>query len=399
MSESSEISPTPRSFVRRVVVGSVRLVLLILVPAVGAVLGLELYVASGRTVTTENAYVKADKVAVSADLTGRVVDVNVSTHSHVSQGDILFSLDPRPFEIAYARAEAELGVVENDIRGYQAIYEMESARLSMANQDLAFYEREYERQQKLSKGGLVSKAKIDQSLHDMQMSRERIGGITQAINSALTRMGGEPEMDVTAHPEYLRAVAARDDALLNLDRTVVRAPVSGFVSSVELQPGEYVEDGKPVFSIVSDLEVWVIANLKETELTHIVVGQAVSLQADAYPDRRFGAIVDSIAPATGAEFSLLPPQNASGNWVKVVQRVPVRISLFDETAKNALRVGMSVHVSINTGQERRLPEILGKAMAFVRANQDRVPFLKEGMEAMQNQQHTATAADNAPTTN
>ncbi len=380
-SDASELAPR-RSRVRRLLVGSVRLVLLGVVPLIGAVVGLELYVSSGRIVATENAYVKAHKVAISADLTGRVVEVNVVTHSHVNQGNVLFSLDPRPFEIEYARAEAELGVVENDIQGYVAVYEMETAKLGMANQDLAFYAREYERQKKLSKGGLVSKAKIDRAEHDLQMARERIGGISQAINSALTRIGGDPELSVTSHPAYLRAVAARDEALLNLDRTVVRAPVSGIVNSVELQPGEYVEDGKPVFSIVSDERVWVTANLKETELTHVKVGQAVSVTADAHPDLRFSAIIESIAPATGAEFSLLPPQNASGNWVKVVQRVPVRVALFDDRARDALRVGMSVQVDIDTGQERRLPKFLGQAMAFIRANQDRVPFLKEGMQAV-----------------
>jgi membrane fusion protein, multidrug efflux system len=351
----------------RMVRATVRFVLLVAVPLTVAIVGLEMYVASGKIVNTENAYVKSEKIAISADVSGRVSELGVRAHAKVNKGQLLFVLEQRPFEIELAKAEAQLGVVENDIRGYQAAYRMEVAALQMADDDLGFYQREYDRQKKLSSGGIVSKASHDQSQHNLQQARQRISHIQEQIGNAQARLGGDPGLPVQSHPRYLQAIAERDAAMLQLEKTVVRAPVSGVLGSIELQAGEHVEDGQPVFSIVADERIWIAANLKETQLTHVLEGQQVKITADTYPDRTFAAVVETIAPATGAEFSLLPPQNASGNWVKVVQRIPVYMTLLDPPADTPLRAGMSVTAEISTGREREMPAYLEQFMAFVQS--------------------------------
>ena len=354
-------------FVGRILRGSVRVVLLVVVPLIAGIVGIEMYVASGKVVNTENAYVKAEKVAISSDVEGRVQELSVKSHARVNKGDVLFRLDRRPFEIAVAKANAELGVVANEIRGYQSAYRMEVSEQGMANEDLAFFQREFERQRKLSRSGIVSKAKLDEAQHDLQQVRQRLSGIREQIGNALSRLGDDPDQAVEAHPRYLQALAERDSTQLRLDQTVTRAPDSGVLGTVELQAGEYVEDGQPVFSIVANSGVWVTANLKETQLTYVQLGQQVIITADTYPDRKFEALVDSIAPATGAEFSLLPPQNASGNWVKVVQRIPVTLVLKNAEDGKLLRAGMSVTAEISTGHERKLPEFVRTAMAMIQA--------------------------------
>ena len=359
-------------FIGNILRGSVRFVLLVVVPLIAGIVGIEMYVASGKVVNTENAYVKAEKVAISSDVEGRVQELSVKSHARVSKGDVLFRLDRRPFEIAVAKANAELGVVANEIRGYQSAYRMEVSERGMANEDLAFLQREFERQRKLSRSGIVSKAKLDEAQHDLQQVRQRLSGIREQIGNALSRLGGDPEQAVEVHPRYLQALAERDATQLRLDQTVIRAPDSGVLGTVELQAGEYVEDGQPVFSIVASSGVWITANLKETQLTHVQLGQQVTITADTYPDRKFEGLVDSIAPATGAEFSLLPPQNASGNWVKVVQRIPVTLVLKNAEDGKLLRAGMSVTAEISTGHERELPEFVRTAMAMIQAGKSQL---------------------------
>ena len=365
-------APAKPRITSRLLRGSIRLLLLVAVPLTVALVGLEMYVASGKTVSTENAYVKAEKIAISADVSGRVREVGVRSHAKVNKGQTLFVLEQLPFEIELAKAEAKLGVVENDIRGYQAAYRMEVAALKMADDDLRFYQRKYDRQKKLSSGGIVSKASHDQSQHNMQQARQRISHIKEQIGNAQARLGGDSTLPVESHPRYLQALAERDAAMLQLEKTVVRAPVSGVSGSIELQAGEYVEDGQPVFSVVADKRIWIAANLKETQLTHVVEGQQVTITADTYPDRKFTAVVETIAPATGAEFSLLPPQNASGNWVKVVQRIPVYMTLLEPPGATPLRAGMSVTAEISTGRERELPAYLDVVVAFVQSAKEHV---------------------------
>lgn len=344
-----------------------RLSLLILLPVALLVGGFIYYVENARYITTENAYVKAHTIAVSADITGRVVEVLVKENDLITAGQTLFRIDEEPFRIRVAQAEAEMQSVKNDIESFGAAYRQELAELNLARTDLAFYQGEYDRQRRLSERGTVSKSKHDEARHQVHTAERKMAAIKEDIAYALSRLGGDPNLSPEAHPRYLKATAQHDQALLDLARTVVRSPVDGVVGSVQLQAGEYVEEGEALFSVVANESKWITANLKETQLTHLHIGQPATLRADAYPQHVWAATVESISPATGAEFSLLPPQNASGNWVKVVQRVPVRLAISGNDDAPALRTGMSVRVQIDTERDPELPPVLAATFKWLSA--------------------------------
>lgn len=348
--------------------GKKRLALLLFGPLLLAGLGGWMYFAGGRFVSSENAYVKADKIAISSDLDGRVTELAVAENQQVEAGQLLFRIDPQPHQIALAKAEAELGMVEHDIASYRSAYRRELARLALAEDNLDFAEKEFRRQQNLRGKKIVSQAEFDQVRHRWRAARQALAAAEEDIRHALTSLGGDPDTPVEQHPRHRQAQAARAAALFDLERTVIRAPAAGVVSNLNLQVGEYVEAGEPLFAVVAAGadKLWVTANLKETQLAHVSPGQLVTLRADTFPGREWRAVVDSISPATGAEFALLPAQNASGNWVKVVQRVPVRIRFAEGTDAAPLRAGMSVEVSIDTGYRRPLAAPLAAALRWLR---------------------------------
>jgi membrane fusion protein (multidrug efflux system) len=323
------------------------------------------YGTGGRIVSTENAYVKADKIAVSADVSGRVVYVGVNENQKVAKGTVLFRIDSEPFSIAADRASAQLNAARQTIAALKAEYRQKIAEHKLAKGDIAYYQRSVDRQRKLHGKGFASQSKLDDAEQNVRAARDRVAAIAQDIGRVRARLGGRIDIDPNNHPTVREAMAARDEAALDLKRTTVYAPSDGIVTNFGLEVGEYIEEGKPVFSLVGAKVVWVRANYKETELTHVRVGQPATLRADTYPDRVIEAVVSSIAPATGAEFALLPPQNASGNWVKVVQRLPVRLEITDTDKIPNLRAGMSVIVEIDTGRQRDLPPIFGAAFAWM----------------------------------
>ena len=348
-----------------------RFLLLVVGPFLFLLAGSYFYAISGRYISTENAYIKANKIAISTDVDGRVAKVFVAENETVTAGQLLFELDQRPHGIALNRAEAELGIVANEIDAYRAAYRQELAQRKMAEGDVDFATKEYRRQQKLVERGIVSQSAHDEVRHQLRTAQKRLAAIDEDITQSLANLAGDPELATENHPRYLRALAERDQALLDLEHTVVTAPATGIVSNISLQQGEYVEAGEAIFSLLSSDTLWITANLKETELTHVEVGQQAMVSVDAYPDHVWQATVASISPATGAEFSLLPPQNASGNWVKVVQRIPVRLNIepADLASAPALRAGMSLQVTIDTRYERPLPNVLRTALAWIKENQ------------------------------
>jgi membrane fusion protein (multidrug efflux system) len=254
--------------------------------------------------------------------------------------------------------------------------------LKIARDDLDFSDKEFRRQQRLQRRGIVSDVQYDETLHRLEIARKKVTATEADIQHTLADLGGDAEIAVEEHPRYRRAVATRDQALLDLSRTTVRAPSNGVVGNIVLQVGEYVEEGKALFSLVSNEALWINVNLKETDLTHVRVGQQATVSADTYPDHTWVARVDSISPATGAEFSLLPPQNASGNWVKVVQRIPVRVVLDEEFPDPPLRSGMSVEVTIDTGYERPLPGVVRTALAWLNRTTEGLAADNDTMSAM-----------------
>jgi membrane fusion protein, multidrug efflux system len=325
-------------------------------PIAAALVGGYFYFAGGRFVSTDNAYVKADKIVVSADISGRVVEVFVEADQVVPRGTLLFRIDPEPLRIALARAEAQLAAAIQEVGAIRALYDQKVARLTLAEGDLAYQLQHHERQDALTRTGVVSRSGMDTAERALRNARDQITIATQEIAEVRARLGGDSARPADEQPSVREAHAVRDRAALDLSRTEVRAPVDGIVTNFDLQPGEYVTAGSTVFSIVGTENVWIQANYKETDLTHVKVGQRATVHIDMFPDGPRTAVVASISPATGAEFALLPPQNATGNWVKVVQRLPVRLRLEQSADAATLRAGMSVVVEIDTQHRRPLPK-------------------------------------------
>ncbi len=342
-----------------------RFFLLFVVPVAALLVGGHYWVKGTRYVSTENAYVKAHHLAVSADIDGRAATVRVKENDRVRRGDLLFELDPEQPRIDLAKAEAELAGVRNTLEALRAEYRTAQAEYAEAQQEIAYFKRVFDRQKALSQRGVASKARYDEAERDLTNARQTARTVRQKIEQALARLGGRADIPAEQHPLYREAVARRDQAALNLRRTKVYSPADGIVGKVTLQPGEYVEEGRAVIPVIQSNETWIEANLKETQLTYIVPGQTATVVIDAYPDHRWEAKITSISPTTGAELSILPPQNASGNWVKVVQRVPVRLELARFHEGLPLRAGMTVTVSIDTGRDRSLFRMIDSALANI----------------------------------
>lgn len=341
-----------------------RRLLLALGPLVVAAGAAYFYVTGGRYVSTDDAYVKAGTVQVAAEVDGRISAVEQADNTHVQAGTVLFRLDPAPFQIALARADANLANTRAAIESLKAQYRQKEDELALARATEAFQARQYQRQLDLSKRKMASEQALDTARHQFDMARQQIAVLQQEAAQILAGLGGDADIPIERHPQYLAAKAARDQAALDLAHTVVRAPIAGVVGHMP-QPGEYVKTGAPVVNLVSDSNVWVEANFKETELTHLRQGQQATVTVDAYPDRVWRGRVQSLSQATGSETSILPAQNATGNWVKVVQRVAVRIALDPSVDAPPLRAGMSTTVEVDTDYRRPLPGFARRALAWL----------------------------------
>jgi membrane fusion protein, multidrug efflux system len=332
-----------------------RFLLLAVVPALAAAAGVALWLQGGRYEETENAYVKAHMIAITADVSGRVMEVGVRDNEPVAAGALLFRIDPVPFELAVARAEAEMAVVRTTLEGLRAEHRVALADAAETRERIGFLTRQLERQAKLKERGMVIEASYDEARHNLEAARRRLESAQEKAARVLAGLGGDLKRPVEMHPSFLAASAARDAGRDELARVRVVAPAAGIVSNMRLQPGERVERGVPVFSLIESRPMWIEANFKETQLTHMREGQEVTVVADAYPNAKWRGRVSTIAPATKAEFAILPAQNSSGNWVKVVQRVPVLIHLdTPPDGQTPLRAGMTVTASVDTGHVRSL---------------------------------------------
>jgi membrane fusion protein (multidrug efflux system) len=330
--------------------------------------GAYFYVTSARYVSTDNAYVKADIAAINAEVSGRVVEVPVVNNQQVEAGATLFRLDEQPFRLALAQAEAQLKNTRDEIMALEASYRQKGEEIALAEKNIAFYENELGIYENMGKG-VVAQTQLDEARHNLIVARQQLPALQQEQAGILAQLGGEPDLPPEQHPRYLAAEAARDQAALDLKRTVIIAPAAGFVSNVTLRPGDYARTGMPVFSLVETGHLWVEANFKETQLTHVKPGQPATIEVDTYPGVTWDVTVTSISAATGAEFALLPPQNSTGNWVKVVQRIPVRLDVENRPDQPQLRAGMSAIIDIDTGYQRPLPGIVKTALAWVGAGQ------------------------------
>ncbi|HTA99618.1 MAG TPA: HlyD family secretion protein [Bradyrhizobium sp.] len=317
------------------------------------------YVTGGAVMSTDNAYVQADMVGLSTDVSGIVTQVLVHDNQKVAKGEILFKLDPLQFQLALDRAEAQIGSTRNDLVALQASYRNMQAQVEQAQKDVDFNMVNFQRQEQLIANNFTPKATFDAARNTLQGSQQKLASLNAQLAGIAANLNGDPDAPIEAHPRYKDAVAARDEAARQLAHTIVRAPFAGIVTNVpSLQPGQYLAAAASAFNIVSTDHVWVQASPKETELTYVKPGQKVTVDVDTYPDERWAGTVDSISPASASSFSLLPAENTSGNWVKVVQRIPMRIRVNNAPGKPPLRVGMSVEVNVDTGHARGFPGFL-----------------------------------------
>lgn len=324
-----------------------RPILLIGIPAFLIATIAYFYITGGRYVTTDNAYAKADMVSVSPDVGGRIVEVFVKENQFVKAGDPLFQIDPAPYRIALAQADAQLATATANVKALRAKYQMTMAQLGLSATSIAYYKREFERQSALAKRSFASQSSLDTARHNLDTASQLDGVLRQSLEQISAQLDGAPDAPVESHASYLAAKAQRDNAALNLERATVRAPFDG-VTGKQPQVGDQVAPGMAVVTLVSHDNVWIEGNFKETDLTNVHPGQIAEIDIDTYPGRKWSGHVASISQATGSEFSVLPAQNATGNWVKVVQRIPVRIAIDRKPGDPEIRAGMSANIEIDT---------------------------------------------------
>jgi membrane fusion protein (multidrug efflux system) len=318
--------------------------------------GAYFYFVGGRYQSTDDAYAQAATVSISADVAGRVIEIDVHDNELVHRGAALFKLDDAPFRIVVNDAAAHLADARLQIESLKSTYRQRQVELHAARDTQDYAQQQYDRQTRLIKSGIASQAQFDQAAHALDAARQQVANVQQQIGVALANLDGDPNIAPERHPLVAQAQAALDRAQLNLSYTVIGAPTDGIVAKVEqLQVGDAIAASAPVFALVSTSDVWIEANFKEVQLARMRPGQTASVKIDRYPGRKFSAKITSVSPSTGSQYSLLPPENATGNWVKVVQRVPVRLQLTQHDAGFLLQAGLSADVTVDTRE--RAPEL------------------------------------------
>ena len=306
------------------------------------------YLTSGRFVSTDNAYIKANKILLAPDVSGPVVSVSVTENQAVKAGQELFRIEALPYEILYEKASADVAAAVISINKMKALYRQKVAERDRTMAEADHAERELARQNNLIRKGSASESQRDNAALTLAKARQKVIMLEQEVAESLAALSNDPNIPVDKHPLYQAAKAEERKAHVSLERTVIKAPADGYVGSPPAV-GDYARASLPMLNFVSQSPLWIEANFKETELTDVQVGQTVSISVDTYPGRVWQGKVESISPATGGEFSLLPAQNSSGNWVKVVQRIATRITVTEGPQDLALRTGMSTEVEIDTG--------------------------------------------------
>jgi membrane fusion protein (multidrug efflux system) len=354
-----EAPATPKKASRRPRRLSVRWALFALLPF-ALIAGAYWYVAGGQVMSTDDAYVEADTVGISTDVSGIVQDVDVTDNQHVEAGQVLYSLDPRQFQIGLDNAKANLAQTALTIDSMKQDYTRMLSDAAAQQTQVDLDQVTYDRYAALVHTDTVSKANYDQVRFTLQLDKNKLESLRRQAAVQLARLAGNPDIPVTQHPQYLQADAQVEEAQRQLDHTVIKAPFAGIVTNVpSIAPGKYLAASTTAFYLVNTDQVWVEATPKETELTYVRPGQPVTVTVDAYPDAQWHGTVESVSPAAAQQFSLLPAQNTSGNWVKVVQRIAMRVRVDTSDKKlPPLRAGMSVEADVDTGHARGLPHFL-----------------------------------------
>ena len=342
-----------------------RFLLLVVLPISVAIGGLVFYVNGGRYVGTDDAYVGAQKVLITPEISGKIDKVVVKEGQHVNEGDVLFEIDPVPFQLAVDQAKAQLEQAKTTYDNLVANVKIYGQMLDLAQQGVDLKQRDVDRKQQLVNQKVGSQLDLDNSATGLVTAGAQMQFVKQQLSNTKAQLLGNPDLPMDEFPPYAQAKAQLGMAQRNLDKTVLRAPMGGVATQVEqIQLGRFVAAGTPVFSVIDISDPWVDANPKESDFTYVTVGQPVTLDVDAFPNHAFKGYVGSLSPGTGAQFAILPPQNATGNFVKVVQRVPVRIYFDkDDPFVKKLKAGMSVYATIDTGHKRTLAGLLGVSSA------------------------------------
>ena len=345
-SASSGRTAAPRRSLRE----RLRLPLMLVLPIILAVFGAAEYLAQEPYVWTDDAFVRAPKESLNARVAGQVVEIAVKDNQRVRKGQLLFRIDPEPYHIAVDEAEARLGSARIQIDALKAIYLQQLAELQSAKDSADFDQREYARKKALVASDFTPRELYERAETDLKVAHQHITSVEQQIANTAAALNGDPNIEIDHHPTVRAAKAQLERARLDLSYATVVAPDDGIVTRVDdLQVGDFVNPGAAVFSLLSSQRIWIEANFRETGLAHMRPGQEATIDVDAYPDRRFKAHVVSMSPGTGSDFAVLPPENATGNWVKVVQRLPVRLELDEFDPNRPLFSGISVTVGLDTG--------------------------------------------------
>ncbi|AZO58269.1 MAG: HlyD family efflux transporter periplasmic adaptor subunit [Mesorhizobium sp.] len=362
VSAAAEPQPAPAAPRKKRRTG--RFLLMVALPLALLAGGAYVWVTGGRYQETENANLQQARISIASDTAGRIVQVGIADNQTVKAGDLLFVIDPEPYKIALAQADAAVAAARLNVEQLRAAYSQAMAQQKSAKSEVDYAQSQYDRAADLAEKGINAKSSLDEARNDLDKAKQQLAVAEQGIISAKAALGGNPDIETDKHPSVMSALAARDKAAYNLSQTTVKAPSDGIVyQASSFKIGQYVSVGTPLFALVETDDTWIDANFKETQLTNMKPGQKAEIVVDTYPGRTFEATVKAIGAGTGAEFSLLPAQNATGNWVKVTQRIPVRLELTDPDAKMALRTGMSATVTVDTGVARGLPSIFGHATA------------------------------------
>ncbi len=321
--------------------------------ALAVVIGVVVYLTGGREQSTDDAQIDGARVQVSSSIPGRVVAIDVHEGQFVRAGQLLFQLDGRPYQAASAEAEANLAQARLQVTALRATYDQRLADLGAAKASAAYAAGEAARAKALVAAGTGTAAQAAQAINQANQARAQVTAAQAEVANALAALGGDPNLPADEHPSVRMQAARVATAALNQGYIDVYASQDGVVTKVDqLQVGDYVNAAQPVFELVSNY-FWVDANFKENQLEYMRPGQVAEIKLDAYPHMRFRARVTSISPGTGSSFSLLPAENATGNWVKVTQRVPVRLDFIAPPGVH-LAAGLSATAIVDTGHTRRL---------------------------------------------